>query len=116
MGGLAESRTIADVRRSSSSRSSSGSRMSTPRIPSPRGSATDRRSLHLTHPGRDELGETRSVRRQDAERSVSSAGDLNRQIDDSLQQGGQRQLRGKCEPGLEQALSPAPADVHRSRS
>jgi hypothetical protein len=59
----------------------------------------DRGPLLPGHPGSDELGNG-AVAAHDAQGAVTGAGEVGGQVDDALEHGRQRQLRGQGEPGL----------------
>jgi len=69
--------------------------------PTDRGVA-DRVALLVGHAAGDELGDQVTPGTDDPQRAVAGAGDLRRQLDDPLEQGGQRQLGGQSQPGLQQ--------------
>ena len=90
----------------SSSRSGCASRMSTPRIPRPRGSSPIAACVSVVDSGREEALERLPALVDHAERGVASAGHLGRGLDEPLEQRVQRELGVECDARVEKRAQP----------
>jgi hypothetical protein len=68
--------------------------------------------LLLAEPTRDEVAEVGSARGQDSQRSVTSVGQVDRLVDNPLEERWERQLCGQGQPSFEQARSPVSTQCH----
>ncbi len=73
-------------------------------------------TLCFRHADSDEVFELCSVWREDAQCTVARSGQLNSEIDDSLQQRRQRKLGRERKARVQQPFCPAPDHVHARRS
>ena len=92
----------------SCSRSGAASRIRTPSTPRPRGRSPIAAWLSASMPVRDEALELRARAVDHAERRVLRVGELRRDLDDPLEQGVERELRGERTARLEQASEARP--------